>query len=102
MLPPQTMIQGGGHDRPKSLSRVYPAQGATLCKAVIRYAALDKILPLKVKSERQVSPNDLINKKRVQCAAPEPDEDRPSTVCGQAVLLCNAALAAALNIPPVC
>ena len=70
------------------------------CKSVIRYAALDKILQLKRKWERQVSLDYLINEKFVQFAAPEPDEEYPFTVCGQTVLLCNAALATALSVLP--
>ena len=65
------------------------------CKAVIRCAALDKILQLKRQWERQVSLDYLMNEKFVQFAAPEPDEEYPFTVCGQTVLLCNATLAAA-------
>ena len=41
------------------------------CKAVIRYAALDKILQLKRQWERQVSLDYLINEKFVQLAEPE-------------------------------
>ncbi len=66
------------------------------CKTVIRCAAMDKILKLKRQWERQVSLDYLMNEKFVQFAAPEPDEEYPFTVCGQTVLLCNAALAAAL------
>ena len=65
------------------------------CKTVIRCAALDKILKLKRQWERQVSLDYLMNEKFVQFAASEPDEEYPFTVCGQTVLLCNAALAAA-------
>ena len=70
------------------------------CKSVIRYAALDKILQLKRKWERQVSLDYLINEKFVQFAMPEPDEEYPFTVSGQTVLLCNATLAAALSVLP--
>ena len=70
------------------------------CKAVIRCAALDKILQLKRKWERQVSLDYLMNEKFVQFAAPEPDEEYPFTACGQTVLLSNAALAAALSVLP--
>ena len=70
------------------------------CKAVIRCAALDKILQLKRKWERQVSLDYLINEKFVQFAMPEPDEEYPFTVSGQTVLLCNATLAAALSVLP--
>ena len=61
------------------------------CKTVIRCAALDKILKLKRQWERQVSLDYLMNEKFVQFAASEPDEEYPFTVCGQTVLLCNAA-----------
>lgn len=70
------------------------------CKTVIRCAALDKILQLKRKWERQVSLDYLINEKFVQFAMPEPDEEYPFTVSGQTVLLCNATLAAALSVLP--
>ena len=70
------------------------------CKTVIRCAALDKILKLKRQWERQVSLDYLMNEKFVQFAGPEPDEEYPFTVCGQTVLLCNAALAAALSAQP--
>ena len=70
------------------------------CKAVIRYAARDKILQLRRKWERQVSLDYLMDEKFVQFAGPEPDEEYPFTVCGQTVLLCNAALAAALSAQP--
>ena len=70
------------------------------CKAVIRYAAIGKIIRLRQKWERQVSLDYLMNEKFVQFAAPEPDEEYPFTVCGQTVLLCNAALAAALSVLP--
>ena len=70
------------------------------CKAVIRYAARDKILQLLREWERQVSLDYLMDEKFVQFAGPEPDEEYPFTVCGQTVLLCNAALAAALALLP--
>src|SRR5699024_7330738 len=62
--------------------------------------ARDKILQLRRKWERQVSLDYLIDEKFVQFAGPEPDEEYPFTVCGQTVLLCNAALAAALSALP--
>ena len=55
------------------------------CKTVIRCAALDKILKLKRQWERQVSLDYL---------------EYPFTVCGQTVLLCNAALADAISVLP--
>ena len=70
------------------------------CKAVIRYAARDKILQLRRKWERQISLDYLMNEKFVQFAGPEPDEEYPFTVCGQTVLLCNETLAAALSAQP--
>ena len=41
-----------------------------------------------------------MDEKLVQFAWPEPDEEYPFTVCVQTVLLCNAALAAALSAQP--
>ena len=70
------------------------------CKAVIRYAARDKILQLRRKWERQISLDYLTNEKFVQFAEPEPDEEHPFTVCGQTVLLSNAALADAISVLP--
>ena len=43
------------------------------CKAVIRYAARDKILQLRREWERQVSLDYLMDEKFVQFAGPEPD-----------------------------
>ena len=57
------------------------------CKAVIRYAARDKILQLRRKWERQISLDYLMDEKFVQFAGPEPDEE-------------YAALAAALSAQP--
>ena len=70
------------------------------CKIVIRHAAIDKIVKLRRRWEREVSLDYLMNEKFVQFAGPEPDEEYPFTVCGQTVLLCNAALAAALSAQP--
>ena len=42
------------------------------CKAVIRYAARDKILQLRRKWERQISLDYLMDEKFVQFAGPEP------------------------------
>lgn len=65
------------------------------CKAVIRYAARDKILQLRRKWERQISLDYLMDEKFVQFAGPEPDEEYPFTVCGQTAVLYHAELAAA-------
>ena len=70
------------------------------CKAVIRYAARDKIMQLRRKWERQISLDYLMDEKFVQFAGPEPDEEYPFTVCGQTVLLCNETLASALSALP--
>ena len=70
------------------------------CKVVIRHAAIDIILKLRRRWEREVSLDYLMNEKFVQLAGPEPDEEYPFTVCGQTVLLCKAALAAALSAQP--
>ena len=64
------------------------------CKAVIRYAAIGKIIRLRQKWEREISLDYLTNEKFVQFAEPEPDEEHPFIVCGQTVLLCNVTLAA--------
>ena len=70
------------------------------CKAVIRYAARDKILQLRRKWERQISLDYLMDEKFVQFAGPEPDEEYPFTVCGQTAVLYHAELAAALALLP--
>ena len=92
--------KGNFHDRPDSLSRIIQRRYNAFCKTVIRCAALDKILKLKRQWERQVSLDYLMNEKFVQFAASEPDEEYPFTVCGQTVLLCNAALADAISVLP--
>ena len=66
------------------------------CKAVIRYAAIGKIIRLRQKWEREISLDYLTNEKFVQFAEPEPDEEYPFTVCGQTAVLYHAELAAAL------
>ena len=65
------------------------------CKAVIRYAARDKILQLRRKWERQVSLDYLIDEKFVQLAEPEHLEEYLFTACGQTAVLYHAELAAA-------
>ena len=70
------------------------------CKIVIRHAAIDKILKLRRRWEREVSLDYLMSEKFVQFAGPEPDEEYPFTVCGQTVLLCNETLASALSALP--
>ena len=70
------------------------------CKAVIRYAARDKILQLRRKWERQVSLDYLIDEKFVQLAEPEQLEEYLFTACGQTAVLYHAELAAALALLP--
>ena len=70
------------------------------CKAVIRYAAIDIILKLRRRWEREISLVYLMNEKFVQLAEPDPDEEYPLIVCGQTVLLSNTALADAISVLP--
>ena len=71
------------------------------CKAVIRYAARDKILQLRRKWERQVSLDYLMDEKFVQFAGPEPDEEYILNLCGDTVILNNGLLVQALSRLPV-
>ena len=48
------------------------------CKVVIRHAAIDKILKLRRRWEREVSLDYLMNEKFVQFAASEPDNKKSS------------------------
>ena len=66
------------------------------CKTVIRCAALDKILKLRRRWEREVSLDYLMNKKFVQLAGPEQLEEYLFTACNQTAVLYHAELAAAL------
>ena len=70
------------------------------CKAVIRHAAIGKIIRLQQKWEREISLDYLVNEKFIQFAGSEPDEEYAFTVCGQTVLLCNETLASALSALP--
>ena len=70
------------------------------CKAVIRYAAIGKIIRLRQQWEREISLDYLTNEKFVQFAEPEPNEEHSFIVCGQTVLLSNAALASAISVLP--
>ena len=92
--------KGNFHDRQIAYQEYIQRRYNAFCKTVIRCAALDKILKLKRQWERQVSLDYLMNEKFVQFAASEPDEEYPFTVCGQTVLLCNAALADAISVLP--
>ena len=70
------------------------------CKAVIRHAAIGKIIRLQQKWEREISLDYLVNEKFIQFAGSEPDEEYAFTVCGQIVLLGNAALVDAISALP--
>ena len=66
------------------------------CKIVIRHAAIDIILKLRRRWEREVSLDYLMNEKFVQLAEPEQLEEYLFTACGQTAVLYHAELAAAL------
>ena len=68
------------------------------CKIVIRHAAIDKILNLRRRWEREVSLDYLMNEKFVQLAEPEQLEEYLFTACGQTAVLYHAELAAALAL----
>ena len=70
------------------------------CKIVIRHAAIDKILKLRRRWEREVSFDYLMNEKFVQFAEPEQFEEYLFTACGQTAVLYHAELAAALALLP--
>ena len=67
------------------------------CKVVIRHAAIDEILKLRRRWEREVSLDYLMNEKFVQLAEPEQLEEYLFTACGQTAVLYHAELAAALS-----
>ena len=70
------------------------------CKIVIRHAAIDKILNLRRRWEREVPLDYLMNEKFVQLAEPEQLEEYFFTACGQTAVLYHAELAAALALLP--
>ena len=70
------------------------------CKVVIRHAAIDIILKLRRRWEREVSLDYLMNEKFVQLAEPEQLEEYLFTTCGQTAVLYHAELAAALALLP--
>ena len=77
-----------------------PVSYTHLCKIVIRHAAIDKILKLRRRWEREVSIDYLMNEKFVQLAEPEQIEEYLFTACGQTAVLYHAELAAALALLP--
>ncbi len=70
------------------------------CKIVIRHAAIDKILKLRRRWEREVSLDYLMSEKFVQLSEPEQLEEYLFTACGQTAVLYHAELAAALALLP--
>ena len=73
------------------------------CKIVIRHAAIDIILKLRRRWEREVSLDYLMNEKFVQLAEPEQLEEYLFTACGQTAVLYHAELAAVpWPWPPEC
>ena len=70
------------------------------CKIVIRHAAIDKILRLRRRWEREVSLDYLMNEKFFQLAEPEQLEEYFFTVRDQTAVLYHAELAAALALLP--
>ena len=72
------------------------------CKAVIRYAAIGKIIRLRQKWEREISLDYLTNEKFVQLAEPEQLEEYLFTACDQTAVLYHAELAAARSPARLC
>ena len=70
------------------------------CKIVIHHAAIDKILRLRRRWEREVSLDYLMNEKFFQLAEPEQLEEYFFTVRDQTAVLYHAELAAALALLP--
>ena len=70
------------------------------CKIVIRHAAIDKIVKLRRRWEREVSLDYLMNEKFVQLAEPEQLEEYLFTAYGQTAVPHHAELAAALALLP--
>ena len=70
------------------------------CKVVIRHAAIDIILKLRRRWEREVSLDYLMNEKFVQLAEPEQLEEYHFIACGQTAVLYHAELAVALALLP--
>ena len=84
----------------KPTKRISSTHYNAFCKIVIRHAAIDKILKLRRRWEREVSLDYLMNEKFVQFAEPEQLEEYLFTACGQTAVLYHAELAAALALLP--
>ena len=102
VLPPRTIIQRGGISMTEDEAYKVHIQYTfnAFCKVVIRHAAIDKILKLRRRWEREVSLDYLMNEKFVQLAEPEQLEEYLFTACGQTAVLYHAELAAALALLP--
>ena len=102
VLPPRTIIQRGGISMTEDEAYKVHIQYTfnAFCKIVIRHAAIDKILNLRRRWEREVSLDYLMNEKFVQLAEPEQLEEYLFTACGQTAVLYHAELAAALALLP--
>ena len=84
----------------KPTKRISSTHYNAFCKIVIRHAAIDKILKLRRRWEREVSLDYLMNEKFVQFAEPEQLEKYLFNACGQTAVLYHAELAAALALLP--
>ena len=102
VLPPRTIIQRGGISMTEDEAYKVHIQYTfnAFCKVVIRHAAIDIILKLRRRWEREVSLDYLMNEKFVQLAEPEQLEEYLFTACGQTAVLYHAELAAALALLP--
>ena len=84
----------------KPTKRISSTHYNAFCKIVIRHAAIDKILKLRRRWEREISLDYLMNEKFVQFAEPEQLEEYLFNACGQTAVLYHAELAAALALLP--
>ena len=102
MLPPRTIIQRGGISMTEDEAYKVHIQYTfnAFCKIVIRHAAIDKILRLRRRWEREVSLDYLMNEKFAQLAEPEQLKEYFFTVRDQTAVLYHAELAAALALLP--
>ena len=84
----------------KPTKRISSTHYNAFCKIVIRHAAIDKVINLRRRWEREVSLDYLMNEKFVQFAEPERLEEYLFTACDQTAVLYHAELAAALALLP--
>jgi len=102
VLPPALLSERGGISMTEDEAYKVHIQYTfnAFCKVVIRHAAIDIILKLRRRWEREVSLDYLMNEKFVQFAEPEQLEEYLFTACGQTAVLYHAELAAALALLP--